>query len=124
MENGGGGKGDVPQDANERKKLTSLRPILDSIISSSSPSLLWVRGRFCGRLGKERGGIFPFDRTVFLSKLGSRVLVEYLNMTLLGVAQIAPGRSRRMRGRQSPALGALTSRFAPPPPRALIPVIR
>jgi hypothetical protein len=43
---------------------------------------------------------------------------------LLGVAQIVPGRSRKMRGRQRPALDALTSRFAPPPPRALIPVIR
>jgi len=40
-----------------------------------------------------------------------------------GVAQIALERSRRRRGSRMPALGAPTSRFAPPPPRALIPVI-
>ena len=42
---------------------------------------------------------------------------------LFGAAQIALERSRRRRGRRIAALGAPTSRFAPPPPRALIPVI-
>ena len=41
---------------------------------------------------------------------------------LFGVAQIALERSRRRRGRRMPAPDAPTSRFAPPPPRALIPV--
>jgi hypothetical protein len=52
MENGGGGKGDVPQDANERKKLTSLRlywtrssVVLHVLFSGSGVDSVVVSGR-------------------------------------------------------------------------------
>jgi len=62
-----------------------------------------------------------FCSHVFWSLIGLKGICvsEY---ALFGVAQIALERSRRRRGRRMPAPDAPTSRFAPPPPRALIPV--
>jgi hypothetical protein len=111
MENGG--KGDVPQDANERKNPLP-RAMHSTIISSSSPFLLWVWGRLCGRLVKERGEFFLFSSCLIdeirnlaplqfdLSKLGSRVLVlESLNMlcwVLRRLSRDAVGRCGEGRG--------------------------
>jgi len=60
---------------------------------------------------------------LYLPRLALREGIPVSEYAWFGAAQIALERSRRRRGRRMPALGAPTSRFVPPPPRAPTPVI-